>query len=96
MIYEIVKSNFEPVDQVGDPVIFTRRGPEEGNLARCQNLMEAYDLIRMLDADGYPHAFVEVGDFVIRFRNVAIDSKGLSADAQIVYRTNTDQVKDFQ
>jgi hypothetical protein len=50
----------------------------------------------MLDADGYPHAFVEVGDFVIRFRNVAIDSKGLSADAQIVYRTNTDQVKDFQ
>jgi methionyl-tRNA formyltransferase len=96
MICEIVKGNFEPVDQVGDPVIFIRRGPEEGNLARCQNLMEAYDLIRMLDADGYPHAFVEVGDFVIRFRNVSLDSKGLSADAQIVYRTNTDQVKDVQ
>ena len=96
MICEMVKGDIEPVDQVGDPVIFTRRSSEEGNLARSQNLMEAYDLIRMLDADGYPHAFVEVGNFVIRFRNVVLDSNGLSADAQIVNRTNTDQAKEVQ
>ena len=93
MIYEIVKENVSPVEQSGDPVVFERRKPEEGNLIRSKNIEAAYDLIRMLDADGYPHAVVEVGELVFRFRNASLDSNGLSANVQIERRTVIDAVK---
>ena len=93
MIHEIVQENITPVEQSGDPVVFERRKPNEGNLIHSKNTQAAYDLIRMLDADGYPHAFIEVGELVFRFRNASLDSKGLSADVQIEERPAIDAVK---
>jgi methionyl-tRNA formyltransferase len=93
MIYAIVKENITPVEQIGDPVVFERRKPEEGNLIDSKNIKDAYDLIRMLDADGYPHAFVEVGELVFRFTNADLNTNGLSANVQIVRRTAIDAEK---
>ena len=42
--------------------IFSRRTPAQSNLTSCSegDLSAWYDFIRMLDAEDYPHAFVEV------------------------------------
>jgi methionyl-tRNA formyltransferase len=96
MIYAIVKENITPAEQIGDPVVFERRKPEEGNLSGIKNIEDAYDLIRMLDADGYPHAFVEVGELIFRFTNADLNTNGLSANVQIVRRTVIDVEKSDQ
>ena len=40
--------------------------------------------IRMLDAEGYPHAFLEVHGMRLEFRRVSQRSDGLHADVKIV------------
>ena len=45
---------------------------------------ELYDHIRMLDADSYPNAYIEYGDFIIKFKKAkSINSKELSAEVHI-------------
>ena len=77
MIVEIVETNPEPVPQVGEPTVFKRRRPEDSNLASAATLDEWFDRIRMLDADGYPHAYLDVGRFRLEFR------KAVSGDDRI-------------
>ena len=52
------------------------------------NLRNIYDFIRMLDADGYPHAFLEIQGIRLEFRRVSRRCDGLYADVRIV---DTDQ-----
>ena len=59
MIVEIVIQDPEPIAQTGEPVFFKRREPQESDLSALSDLRKIYDLIRMLDAEGYPRAFVE-------------------------------------
>ena len=61
MIVEIIKTTPQSIVQIGEPTFFKRRKPEQGNLLDAGSLDQAFDLIRMLDADGYPHAFINVG-----------------------------------
>jgi methionyl-tRNA formyltransferase len=84
MIVEIVRSRPKPIDQIGDPVVFKRRVPSESKISDIQSTEELYDFIRMLDADGYPHAFVDCGEFRIEFRNAKFSKTGVSADASII------------
>lgn len=69
MIPQILESRPIPVPQTGEVVIFKRRSPEESNLAGTdiKNLDDFYDFIRMLDAEGYPRAFIKVNNVVILF-----------------------------
>jgi methionyl-tRNA formyltransferase len=83
MIFEIVRTNPEPVEQAGEPIFFKRRSPDQGNLLNAQSLEQAFDLIRMLDAAGYPRAFVNVGKFCMKFSRVTQKSDGLIADVSI-------------
>ena len=68
MIVEIVERQLEPASQSGTPVVFRRRKPSESNIADLENLQQLYDYIRMLDADGYPHAFLETSHLRLEFR----------------------------
>jgi len=68
MIARIIREHMTPVSQSGEPVIFKRRKPEESNVAELQSLAQIYDYIRMLDAEEYPHAFLETGAFRFEFR----------------------------
>ena len=68
MILSILTDAPESRPQVGNPVIFERRRPEEGSIARLDDLDRVYDWIRMLDADGYPPAFVDIGSLRLEFR----------------------------
>jgi methionyl-tRNA formyltransferase len=85
MITRIVREQPEPQPQQGEPVLFSRRKPEQSNLACCPpgDLLACYDQIRMLDAEGYPHAFLEAHGLRLEFRRVGRRSDGLYADVRI-------------
>ena len=85
MIERIVRNRPDPQPQEGEPVLFSRRKPDQSNLGHCPagDLSACYDHIRMLDADGYPHAFLEVNGLRLEFRRVNRRSDGLHADVVI-------------
>jgi len=83
MIVEILASLPAPTPQAGSPTLFDRRTPEDGDLASARSLEQAFDMIRMLDAEGYPNAFLKVGPFKIEFTRAAKKTDQLFADARI-------------
>ena len=70
MIIEVIKNHPIPVEQKGEVVLFERRKPEDGNLSGINNLEKIYDYIRMLDAEGYPNAFMENNEIRYEFSSV--------------------------
>lgn len=84
MIVEIIQNNLQPVPQEGDPVVFKRRKSEQSDMSGLEKLEEIFDYIRMLDADGYPHAYIEKGEFRYEFTRASIKADGsIVADVKI-------------
>lgn len=83
MIVEILEKSPDPMPQEGVPTVFKRRRPEESNLATAQSLEQMFDLIRMLDAEGYPNAFLNVGSFKIKFTRASMKTGQVLADVSI-------------
>lgn len=83
MIVEILQVSPRPQPQRGKSTIFRRRTPAEGNLAKTRSLPQAFDLIRMLDAEGYPKAFLEAGPFRIEFTRASSKASHIVADVRI-------------
>ncbi|MCK5097755.1 MAG: hypothetical protein KAR45_06605 [Desulfobacteraceae bacterium] len=79
MIFEILEKKIVPEPQKGEPVIFKRREPSQSNLenAEINSLDDIFDFIRMLDADGYPKAFLEFQGYRVEFSNVKSEDKKL-------------------
>ena len=77
MIIEIIEKNLKPKEQKGDVVNFKRRKPEDSNLNDLEDLKDVYDHIRMLDAEGYPKAFVENKYFKFEFYKASIKADGV-------------------
>lgn len=90
MIGSIIEQNPVPKEQQGDIVEFTRRQPHEGNIADVDNLEKIYDYIRMLDAEGYPKAFIEVGKFRLEFERASLKEGEVHADVRIKLRKEED------
>ena len=68
-------------------VVFKRRKPAQSEITdEFDSLEDLLDQIRMLDADGYPNAFVDVGKFRITFTNANRYSEHLLANAKIKIR----------
>jgi methionyl-tRNA formyltransferase len=83
MIETIVTIRPEPVAQEGEPVVFARRTPEQSDISGLGSLRGLYDQIRMLDADGYPHASARVGRFRITFTRASLSDGKIVAQVQI-------------
>jgi methionyl-tRNA formyltransferase len=84
MVRTIVQHEPTPVPQTGDAVIFTRRKPEESRIGDgLQSLQTLHDFIRMLDAEGYPQAFLEYGGFRLEFSRSALYDGRIVADVKI-------------
>ena len=85
MMQRIVCESPQPKPQQGEAVLFSRRKPAQSNLANCTagDLDACYNQIRMLDAEGYPHAFMEINGIRLEFRRVSRRSDGLHADVRI-------------
>lgn len=88
VIYEMMKEILEtlpvPKKQEGEVVLFKRRTPAESNLSEINTLESVYDFIRMLDADGYPHAFIENEYFRFEFTRASLKSESIIADVRII------------
>lgn len=91
MIVEIIDASPVPYAQTGGAVFFQRRKPEQGNLLEAKSLEELFDLIRMLDAEGYPHAFININGKRLEFSRAKLSRDGILADVRI---TMTDEKVD--
>jgi len=83
MIYKIIAEQPEPNPQTGEPVVFRRRTKEQGNISSLRSLREVYDFIRMLDAEGYPRAYLETEHFIFEFERASLKQDEIIADVRI-------------
>jgi methionyl-tRNA formyltransferase len=86
MIKVILANNPVPTPQTGEVTLFKRRMPRDGDIAPLPDLGHIYDHIRMLDADGYPRAFVEMGDFRLEFSDAELKPDAVDATVRITRR----------
>lgn len=83
MIDEIILTNPVPLPQKGKVVSFKRRKPEQSNIIDLQDLNKIYDYIRMLDAEGYPKAFIENHSIKFEFSHAKLENGKLLAQVEI-------------
>ena len=88
MVRQIVKQQPKPFPQKGRVVKFQRRKNNESRLPKLGTLSRWNDWIRMLDADTYPRAFLEYGDFRLEFRSVVDRESRLEAKVVITQGVN--------
>lgn len=83
MAERIVREHPKPSVQQGEVVTFNRRKPSESEIGDLRCLQEMHDFIRMLDAEGYPRAFVEYAGFRFEFSRSALYHGHVAADVKI-------------
>jgi len=83
MIKDIIETRTVPVPQTGEVVIFKRRTPAQSAIPSLDSLIQLHDFIRMLDADGYPHAFIEHNGFRYEFSRANLYDGRIIADVKI-------------
>ncbi len=91
MIQRMIQREPKPVPQQGEPVTFKRRKPEESEICEQDSLEHLFDHIRMLDAEGYPHAFLEHGGFRFEFSRPALYDGRIVADVKITSTENRNE-----
>lgn len=69
--------------QAGKITYFKRRKPKQSQLPKNLNEKEIYNFIRMLDAPGYPKAFIQYGKKVIILENASFKKNKLQFTAKI-------------
>jgi methionyl-tRNA formyltransferase len=73
-----------PSPQQGEVVTFRRREPSDSRLPEYATAEQLYDFIRMLDADGYPRAFVESATWRCEFSRASLDGDTVRAEARLL------------
>lgn len=88
MIPEILEKQCIPKEQTGDIVSFERRKPEQSELKSDMPINVIYDYIRMLDAEGYPNAFVKWGNYKLKFTAASKKDGKITANVEIEENLN--------
>lgn len=83
MIVSIIKDEPKPLEQSGEPVVFKRRNERDGDITSLKTLDQVNDFIRMLDADGYPCAFLETENLRFEFSRASVRADHVLADVVI-------------
>ncbi len=83
MIRRIINDQPTPVPQQGEVVMFKRRSPDQSRLPTLPSPETLYDFIRMLDADGYPRAFIESSGFRFEFSQAVLHPDRVDAAVTI-------------
>lgn len=71
--------------QEGEVVTFKRRRAEDGEITADMTLEKIYDYIRMLDGEGYPHAYLNYGDYRLEFERAVLSASGDRIDAKVTF-----------
>ena len=93
MIADLININPPAIPQDGPVTVFRRRVPENSRLDGCSSPRELYDRIRMLDADGYPHAFFETESFRVEFTRASLSADSVSAEARLTPKPRSPDAK---
>lgn len=83
MIEAIVRGTPRPRPQKGRVVRFRRRRPEESRLTGNESIARLHDFIRMLDGEGYPRAFIELGKLRFEFAGARLTGGAVEANVTI-------------
>ena len=95
MIGDIARDEPAPAPQTGEPVFFERRTPEQSRLPGGASESEIHDHIRMLDAEDYPHAFLEVDQYRLEFTESKMTTDGgVTARVRILPKGGASDDKD--
>lgn len=86
MIPRFLEESLEPVEQTGELVIFKRRTEKDGEITPDMELEKIYDYIRMLDAEGYPRAFIDFGEYRLSFEHAKLSEDGEEVEARVIFR----------
>lgn len=86
MIEEIIRNNIKPISQKGEILKFSRRKPKMSEINENINNTEfLYNHIRMLDAEGYPKAYIETEFFKFEFDRASLKSnETIMANVRII------------
>ena len=84
MIDEILESRLTPKNQKGEVVKFKRRTASESEIPPRDDLQDLYDFIRMLDAEGYPQAFLTHAGYRYEFSRASLRDGHIVADVMVV------------
>lgn len=83
MIAEIIENEIIPHPQHGEIVEFKRRKSVQSELPQNFTLEQVYDYIRMLDAPGYPKAFIEKESYCLVFEDAELLDDEVTARVKI-------------
>lgn len=83
MIPQILEEHPQPLPQQGEITEFSRRTPEMSELSPDMSIIQLFDHIRMLDAEGYPPACIHFGKYVLEFSRAKRTYDGIFADVKI-------------
>ena len=86
MLPSFLTEKIEPKPQEGEPVVFKRRKPEDGQITPDMKLGKIYDYIRMLDAEGYPRAYMEFGGYKLEFEQAQVSEDGQELSARVIFK----------
>ena len=84
MIKHISENKLNLKKQTGKIVYFKRRNNDQSKLNLNNNLENIYNFIRMLDAPGYPPAFINIKNKKIIFTKSQYNDKILTAKIKII------------
>ncbi|KYK25260.1 methionyl-tRNA formyltransferase [Euryarchaeota archaeon SM23-78] len=91
MIKETIEKNPILKKQEGKVVKFKRRTPDESRIPEERDLRKIYDWIRMLDAEGYPPAFIETKELTLEFNKAKFKEGYVKANVKIKKRADKDE-----
>ena len=83
IICKIIREKNKTKKQKGKIILFKRRTPNQSKIDFKKNILGIYDFIRMLDAPGYPKAFIKYKSKKIFFTSASYNDKTLSAKITI-------------
>lgn len=84
MIQKLILAQTKPSPQQGEAVTFKRRNPSQSAVPSGLSPMALYDFIRMLDAPGYPKAYIEREGVRFEFSNASLSDNGVTAQVFIL------------
>lgn len=86
MVQYIIEHDPDGEPQEGDAVVFKRRKPEDSVIPDVRTLDQLFDHIRMLDAQGYPPAYLDVGALTLQFTRASRKYGRLVTECTITLR----------
>ena len=83
LIKFIIENEPQPHPQEGKVVTFNRRKPSQSEIPKDITIDKFYDYIRMLDANTYPAAYINYGEFRLLCKKAKLEGDKLTMEVEV-------------